>query len=701
MNENTDRFSVWRQSGSAVSRELRQSAPMTPADFKAWQRDTLGHLHLHCQLRWEEHLSGADRDLYLRLYNVREKLFPSGTVRRRFLDSARDILTGLYDRLTQVHRDRQLSRRTLKYGYPAWIREVETQVMATAKAEHHAFGPKGLVTMVVAPGQEQVGNHTTSDLLGTLQSLEEQSFGKWSALVVVEASKKVEWGAHGRDPRIQMLRVEPGEDWRLLAWRTMENKAHAQHWFGLIRPGNRLHANALEQFLLRAGESTEAGTLFADEDELEHRRGQRVNPWFKPDFDPESFLETRSLGSSWLMRTDLVQKNGGWQLDPNGSDPEQDLFWSLVNDGHLVEHLHQVLHHRSGPIDHGATEPMVLSARKALKGSARNAVVTSGTFPGTCEVRPVLSKRPRVSVLIPNCDQAAMLKSCTDSLFATQYPDLEILIIENGSHEKATHDLYHALLQRGSVRVLPWDKPFNYSAVNNHAARHATGELLLLLNNDVTAIEPDWLSRMVEQTLEPGIGAVGPTLLYPDGRMQHAGCVFGVEDSVGHRLRFADAKSRGYGDFLAVTRQISAVTGACLMLTKKAYFEVGEMDEYLGLTFNDIDLCLKLTRAGLRNIYLARAKLIHHECVTRGQDLTPAKRARMNCELEYFRRKWGKLVDLDPFHSPYLTSMFNTLWLKPGIPPMAKIHQASSGTQGSDSSIVLSQPAAELPNVAA
>ncbi len=700
MNENSDRFSVWRQSGSAVSRELRQSAPMSPADFKAWQRDTLGQLHLHCQLRWEEHLSGADHDLYLRLYNVREKLFPSGTSRRRFLDTARDVLTGLYDRLTQVHRDRQLSRRTLKYGYPAWIREVESHVMANAKADQ-ASGPIGSVTMVVAPGQEKTGNHTTSDLLGTLQSLEEQSFGKWTALVVVQANKKVDWGSHGRDPRIQMLQVEAGGDWRQLAWQTMENRANPHHWFGLLLPGNRLHSRAFEQFLLRATETPRAGTLFADEDEMEHRRGQRINPWFKPDFDPESFLETRALGSSWLMRTDLVKKSGGWHLDQSGSDPEQDLFWSLVNDGHLVEHLHQVLLHRSGPIEYGPTEPMVLSARKALEQCGRKARVTAGHFLETCEVRPIQPKRPRVSVLIPNCDQPAMLKSCTDSLFAAQYPDLEILIIENGSREKATHALYHTLEQTGSVRILPWDKPFNYSAVNNLAARHATGELLLLLNNDVTAIEPGWLLRMVEQTLEPGIGAVGPTLLYPDGRLQHAGCVFGVEDSVGHRLRFADAKTRGYGDFLAVTRQISAVTGACLMLTKKAYFEVGEMDEYLGLTFNDIDLCLKLTRAGLRNIYLARTQLIHHECVTRGQDLTPAKRARMNCELEYFRRKWGKLVELDPFHSPYLTSMFNTLWLKPGIPTLTKMEQASKESQDPVGSIDLSKPTTEVPNVAA
>lgn len=667
MSPNIDGLLAWRQSGSDISRELGRSAPMTPADFKAWQRDTLGQLHLNCQLRWEEHIASADRDLFLRLYNVRESIFPSGTFRRRMVDMGRDILTGLYDRITSVHRDRKLSRRTMKHGYEAWIREVEAPSLRSP-----APGQTGSFTLVIAPGRTAPEDHSASDLLGTLQSLEEQSLPNWSALVVVESSRKTELGAHARDPRIRLVSFGPGEDWRALAWNLVESKADQKHWLGLICPGDRLHARALEQYLVRANESPTTGILFSDEDELQHRRGKRFQPWFKPDFDPESLLETRAFGSSWMVRTDLVGKTGGWKTDSCRSDPEQDLFWNLIATGQNVEHIHQILLHRAGPVPHGETDPLVQSAKKAIALLGRKAVITPGVFPGTCEVRPAQTCRPRVSVMIPNRDQAAMLRDCTNSLFATDYPDLEILIVENGSREKATHDLYRELEATGKVRVLPWTESFNYSGVNNLAAKNATGELLLLLNNDVTATDNSWLERMVEQTLEPGIGAVGPTLLYPDGRVQHAGCVFGVEDSVGHRLRFADPKTRGYGDFLAVTRQISAVTGACLMVTKKAYFEVGGMDEYLGLTFNDIDFCLKLTRAGLRNIYLARASLIHHECVTRGQDLTPPKRARMNCEMEYFVRKWGKMTEFDPFHSPYLTSMFNTLWLKPGIPALSR-----------------------------
>ena len=683
MSASKDELLAWRQSGSDISRELGQSVPMTPADFKAWQRDTLGQLHLNCQLRWEEHIASADRDLFLRLYNLREGLFPAGTARRRMIDKGRDILTGLYDRITSVHRNKKLSRRTMKHGYEAWIREVETPSLKSAKPEH-----TGNFTLVVAPSRCEPGDHhSASDLLGTLQSLEEQTNPEWTAIVVVEAGRKAELGAHARDSRFQVLSLHAGEDWRGKAWKLIGEKNGRNHWLGLIHPGDRLHSRALEQYTVRAHESPLAGILFSDEDELEHRRGKRIHPWFKPDFDPESLMETRALGSAWMVRAELVRKSGGWSADPCGSDPEQDLFWKIIAAGHKVEHIHQVLLHRAGGIPHGDTQSMVKSAKKATTLLGRDTVITPGIFQGTCEVRPAQSRQPRVSVMIPNRDQPTMLKDCTDSLFATGYPDLEILIVENGSREQATHDLYKRLEATGKVRILPWTESFNYSGVNNHAAKNSTGELLLLLNNDVTSNDPSWLSRMVEQTLEPGIGAVGPTLLYPDGRVQHAGCVFGVEDSVGHRLRFADPHTRGYGDFLAVTRQMSAVTGACLMVTKKAYFEVGGMDEYLGLTFNDIDFCLKLTRAGLRNIYLARASLIHHECVTRGQDLTPPKRARMNCEMEYFVRKWGKMAEFDPFHSPYLTSMFNTLWLKPGIPALSREIPARSGGQAESNNV--------------
>lgn len=655
-------------STSKVARAVSQAPPMITEDFTIWQRDTLKKLHVECQTRLELHYANSDLDFMQRIHNLRERFFPSGSGRRYYFDKIRDLFVHLYDKML-IHREiKRTSRRTLEKGYPAWIREAEPKFYSPLKDDL-----KGKIHWVIAPKEAPL-----SLVLSTLESLEDQEYQDWNAWVVVEGSRVLDLGKFHQDSRIQILRSEKGADWRALVWAKIQPalKSVNPTYFGLIQPGDRLFRRGTDKFLEAANLDDKIGCIYSDEDELEAFRGFRQNPWFKPDFDTESFLETKALGSSYIINAKEVAKAGGWIESQDGADSEIDLIWRLYGLGNSIEHIHLVLFHRLGKIRYGETNAMVLSARKAMGILERKAVVAPGAFPGTCEVRPIQHQRPRVSVLIPNKDQPEMLKSCIDSILGADYPDLEILIIENGSKEKATHDLYQKLQTKNQVQILPWNESFNYSAVNNYAAKIAKGELLLLMNNDVTTTGKDWILRLVEQTLEPTIGAVGPMLLYPDGRIQHAGCVLGVEGTNGHRLRFADPGQRGYGDLLAVTREMTAVTGACLMVSKEAYFQVGGMDEFLALTFNDIDFCLKLNRLGKRNILLPRIRLIHHECITRGHDITPQKRARLACEEEYFCRKWGPMAEMDRFHSPFLTSMHSILWLKP--PLNLEFHNAAA-----------------------
>ncbi len=646
-------------STSKVFRSIDKGPPMVPGDFALWQRDTLGHLHLECQTRWEVYAANADWDFMTRMHNLRERFFPSGSGRRFYFDKLRDNLVHLYDKML-IHREKKrTSRRTLERGYPAWIREVEPKLFPALPANQQKL--QGTIHWVIAPAE-----NATRAILSSLESLDQQACQNWTAWVIAETGRTVDLGVHERDARIKVIRFDQGTDWRAAAWREFGGKSEqGAAYFGLLQPGDRLSPRATDQLLEAANSQPGIGCLYADEDELDTHRALRRNPWFKPDFDPESLLETRALGMGCVFHVDAIAKCGGWKTAPDGADSEQDLIWHTFKQGQSVEHIHLVLFHRNGPVRHGETQAMMASAKKALLALGRSATVSAGAHPGTCEVRPIQPRKPRVSVLIPNRDQPELLKSCIDSILAADYPDLEILIVENASKERATHELYQHLTSSHRATVMPWKETFNYSAVNNFAARQAKGELLLLMNNDVTGGNKDWIARLVEQTLEPRMGAVGPMLLYPDGRIQHAGCVLGVEGTNGHRLRFGNPAERGYGDLLAVTREMTAVTGACLMISKEAYFEVGGMDEFLALTFNDIDLCLKLNRAGRRNILLPRVSLTHHECVTRGHDITPQKRARLACEQEYFCRKWGAMAELDRFHSPYLTSMHNILWLKP------------------------------------
>ena len=216
-----------------------------------------------------------------------------------------------------------------------------------------------------------------------------------------------------------------------------------------------------------------------------------------------------------------------------------------------------------------------------------------------------------------------------------------------------TFALYERLRQPPNVRVLTWDKPFNFAAVNNFAAARATGELLLFLNNDVEAVNADWLDRLVDRALLPGVGAVGAKLLYPDGTVQHGGVAVGLHGAAGHLHQFLPGESPGYMNRLQVPHNVSAVTGACLLIPRTVFERVDGFDEEFALAYNDIDLCLKAGRAGYRTVWTPDAVLTHHESKTRGEDDTPGKRCRLEREVERLREKWADLFRAgDPYFGP-------------------------------------------------
>ncbi len=247
-----------------------------------------------------------------------------------------------------------------------------------------------------------------------------------------------------------------------------------------------------------------------------------------------------------------------------------------------------------------------------------------------------------VSVIIPNRDQAGMLAHCLDSLKRWSGDHrLEILVVENGSRDPATFALYERLRSDPSVRILEWKAPFNYAAINNMAAVASQGSLLLFLNNDVEARQA-WLQPLAHYALRPEVGAVGAKLLYPSGRIQHAGMVLGMVGSAGHLFRFSPGHSDGYLGLLRFSRDAGAVTGACIMLRRDVFTRIGGFDEHLAVTCNDVDLCLRVHAAGLRVVWTPGTELVHHESVSRGQDDSPEKAARHAAEVARLNARWSK-----------------------------------------------------------
>jgi GT2 family glycosyltransferase len=255
-----------------------------------------------------------------------------------------------------------------------------------------------------------------------------------------------------------------------------------------------------------------------------------------------------------------------------------------------------------------------------------------------------------VSVLIPNREQLGLLRRCLSSLMnVTQYPDLEVLVIENNSRDPALWEYYRQLEASGVARVIVLEQPtFNYSALNNVAAAAAQGEVLVLLNNDTEIIQADWIDRMLEHVLRPEVGVVGAKLLFADQRIQHGGVIH-LPGLVDHLHRGEPACAAGYAGRLQLIGNQAAVTGACLMVRASVYQELGGLDERLAVAFNDVDLCFRARERGYSVVYTPHAALVHFESRSRGRDETIVQRERTAREFALLRSRWGEQLEHDPF----------------------------------------------------
>lgn len=273
---------------------------------------------------------------------------------------------------------------------------------------------------------------------------------------------------------------------------------------------------------------------------------------------------------------------------------------------------------------------------------------------------PLPASPPLVSLIIPTRDKAALLKACVDSIrTTTRYPSWEILVVDNGSTDGVALSYLDEIGRDPRVQVIRDTGPFNYSAINNHAARMVRGQVLGLVNNDVEVISPDWLTEMVSHALRPGIGAVGAKLLYANGTVQHAGVILGIGGVAGHGHKYLDEDSPGYGGRAISTQSLTAVTGACLVVQKAIYWQVGGLNETdLRVALNDVDFCMRLVAAGYRNIFTPFAKLYHHESMSRGRDDTAEKQILYKKEVGYMKKTWGQMLLNDPAYNPNLTLYF-------------------------------------------
>ena len=436
----------------------------------------------------------------------------------------------------------------------------------------------------------------------------------------------------------------------------------------LLDHDDLLSPDALFQVVKALQTRPDAGLLYSDEDKI-NEAGERFEPHFKPQWNPDLLLAQNYVSHLGVYRTSLVREVGGFRKGLEGSQ-DHDLVLRISQrlSPSQVVHIPHVLYHwraTAGSTALSASEKNYTSVaglkavRSYLDAVMPQAQVRAGQHANTYRVAwPLPSPPPLVSLLVPTRDKLHLLQPCVDAILKlTSYPHFELLILDNQSTCRQTLAYMHDVAKQDPrVRVLRWDAPFNYSAINNFGVANARGSVIGLVNNDIEPINPEWLEEMVRQVCRPDIGCVGAKLYYPNDTIQHAGVVLGIGGVAGHSQNYFSRNALGYFGRLHLAHNVSAVTGACLLVRKAVYQQVGGLDEqHLKVSFNDVDLCIKVREAGYRNLFTPYAELYHHESVSRGPNDTRAKRAVADAEAQFMRQKWGKLLDTDPYYNPNLT----------------------------------------------
>jgi GT2 family glycosyltransferase len=426
---------------------------------------------------------------------------------------------------------------------------------------------------------------------------------------------------------------------------------------------DELHDTALERIAQVIEEHPEADVIYSDEDKIDDS-GRRFMPTFKPDWSPDLLLSNAYMCHVLVLRRELVSQLGGCRAEYDGAQ-DYDLMLRITEITSAIVHIPEVLYHwrtsaGSASGDPGAKPWAFEAGRRALEETARRrhidaSVVQHPRVPGSYHFMRTPKSSYLVSAIIPFRDEPALTAACYRSFIEHPgYDNFELLLVDNDSAQPETRALLEDLARDHRVRLIEAPGPFDWVAINNEAARKARGEMLLFLNNDVVARSHGWLAAMVAQAERPEVGAVGARLLYPDGTVQHAGVVVGVGWGATHVQQGISGDKPGYLSLTTVTRNFSAVTGACLMTRRSVFEEAGGFDGNLPIAFNDIDYCLRLRQAGLLVVYTPLAEMIHHESKSRGHsdDVT---------EAPFFRKRWRSLIlSGDPYYNRNLGRFDNS-----------------------------------------
>jgi GT2 family glycosyltransferase len=576
-------------------------------------------------------------------------------------EGPRSLIAQVIDHLSYV--------RKLSSAYDLYLKknEITDLDMRRMEAEIKTFSYTPRISIITP-----VYNVDGTWLEKAINSVIGQVYQNWELCLVDDASTK----EHVRD----ILAKYQEKDKRIKVKFLPENQGisgasnealllSAGEFVGFLDHDDELSIDALFEVIKLLQHHPDADMIYSDEDHKDIK-GRRKDPYFKPDWSPDLFLSNMYTCHFGVYRKKLVEEIGGFRKGFEGSQ-DYDLVLRLTEKTKKRYHIPKILYHwreipGSTSLKYQEKSYADINARKALNDALiRRKIsgeVLTGKYPGFFRVKREITGNPGVSIIIPTKDQVKVLRKCIKSIIdRTDYNNYEIIVVDNNSTEPGTLEYLGSISKEPNISILKYEEPFNFSAINNFAARKAKGEYLLFLNNDTEVICSEWLSAMLEHAQRIEVGAVGCKLLYPNGKIQHVGVILGISGMrgklgvAGHSHKNYSNSSRGYYGRPHVIHNLSAVTGACVVIRRNVFDEVGGFDENLGIAFNDVDLCLKIREKGYLIVYTPYSELYHYESLSRGYEDTPEKEARFEKESRYIRGKWGLIIDKgDPYYNPNL-----------------------------------------------
>jgi GT2 family glycosyltransferase len=560
------------------------------------------------------------------------------------------LVRGIRKRFPKVGKPRRGSGTPSEYE--TWFKTHRTNAadLPGLREKSRAFAYQPCVTIITP-----VFNTPLPWLEECVQSVLDQVYEEWELILVDDNSDDAELlkflpELAARDSRIILAKNERRGGISAASNRGLE--LAKGEWIGFLDHDDLLEPDALFQHVKWLQDHRDADLIYSDEDKL--TEAGLDAPIFKPDWSPDYFLSCNYICHFTLVRAEVLQQVGGFRSEFDGAQ-DYDLFLRVIERTTRIDHIPRVLYHwrrsRASTADNirrkpGSLETGRLALEAHLERQATRGHVTVDWRTHAYWIKRDLAEAKPISIIIPVRDRVELLARCLNGIARhTTYAPYEIVIVDNDSQT----DEARAYLYGLKYRVLNYSGPFNFSAINNFAVEQTTSPWLLFLNNDTEVIDGDWLTIMAEHIQRPEVGAVGPRLLYPDDTVQHGGIVVGVGGIAEHAFRGFPAEAPGVCRQLQVTRNYSAVTGACLLTRRDVFNKVHGFDEErLPVTFSDVDLCLKIRRAGYLVVYTPFARLYHHESGTRRRTVEPMETGVM-------RERWAGILEYDPYYNPNLS----------------------------------------------